>query len=214
MILQGKLKSRREEARSLKETALKRLSSSDYIKAKEEYRLALILDPRIISEVILDYERFLERDWSNIGVRLSLADLYLRTEDVSSALIELEEVLDISPKMVPVYNILGQILMSKGAIQETIELLERALREDLGSTALSEMLAGAYLERGNISKSITLYKEILGLDPADKKTLRILGDLYCRVGAPEEAAKMYVRLYEVDPGTFEEVIHKFEDLVE
>jgi len=209
-----KTRSRREDAQSMKRNARDRLLCGDYKKAKDEYRMAVLLDPRLFPDVILDYERALESADGNIPLRLSLADLYLRLSDVPSALIELEEILDISPKMESVYNVLGQILMSMGAVDETIELLERAHRHDLRSTALSEMLAGAYLEGGDVMKSIGLYEEILSRDPESKNTLRVLAELYFRVDRPLKSAETYARLFEVDPSTYGEVVHKFAMLTE
>jgi len=91
VIIRDKNRSRKTEALELKSSAQRKLFSGNYVRSKEEYRLALTLDPRIISEVILDYERILEKDSKNMSLRLSLADLYLRLGNVDSAMVELEE---------------------------------------------------------------------------------------------------------------------------
>ena len=212
MIARVKSGHRYNEARTLRLSARDKLSMGDYLKSRDDYKLAVMLEPAMLSDVLLDYERKLEGDGGNIALRLSLADLFLKFGDLDAALVELEEILDLAPDLESVYNILGRILMSRGAVNETIQLLERALKRGLRSTALSEILAGAYLESGNIDRSIKLYEELLELAPAEKKTLRILADLYARVSQNESSAKMYVNLYEADPGSYPEIVHKLESL--
>jgi len=214
MNAQAKSDTRGGESQGLRLSAQKKLLSGDFAKAKDSYRLAILLNPRLMSEVILDFEKMLEKDTHNISLRLSLADLYLKLGDAESAIIELEEILDIDPTIVSVYNLLGQILLGNKAVEEAVALLERALSYDIKDTSLTEMLAGAYLEQGNINRSISLYEEILLLSPKDKKTLRILGDLYARVGQARASAAMFLRLFEADQDTYDEVVHKLEALIE
>ncbi len=213
MIYEGAFAARERRAKEMKETAKGSLASGEYVRARDEYRIALLENPRIMPEIILDYERALESSEGDVGLRLSLADFYLKVGDAESLLMELEEILDINPKIPQIYNILGQILMKRGAIGETITLLERALKENIKDTSLTEMLAGAYLERGDISKSILLYEEILGRGGDNKKTLRVMGDLYGRVGKNLESASAYLKLFDADPSTYGEVVHKLSGLV-
>lgn len=186
----------------------KKLALKDYARAKESYRLAVLLNPRVKSDCILDFEKMLSVEGSNIALRLSLSDFYLKIGEVDSALTELEEILDIAPDMVPVYNLLGEILMGNGEISETINLLERALKHDVKDTSLTEMLAGAYLKRGDVLRSIALYEEVLAVSAKDKNILRTLGDLYSRAGDEARSALSYLKLFEVEPQTYEEVVNK------
>lgn len=211
--MQSKIGTRRSESDNLRASAKKKLEDGDYTGASDSYKMAVILNPRIRSDVILDWERMLEIN-DTTSLRLSLADFYLKLGDVEGAITELEEVLDIDPALTSVYNLLGRIFLRRGAVDEAVLLLERALSADLKDTSLTEMLAGAYLEQGNIKRSIGLYEEMLLVSPAGKKTLRVLGDLYARVGQKEAAAAMFLKLFETDPDAYDEVVHKFEGLME
>ena len=204
--------SNQKDAPSLKILGESLLFKGEYKEANEQYRLTLLYFPRLLPEVILDYERLFEYKPSNIAARLSLADLYLSLNDVDSAIIELEEVLEIAPESSTVYNILGSIYLKRDDIDRAIELLEAAAEAGIKETSLTEMLAGAYLEKENIEKAIALYEEMLLRGEKSKNTLRILGDLYTRQGRYDIAAERYFLLLKENEELADEVIHKLENL--
>lgn len=210
--IQGILAKNPRDVHALREFGRYHLSHGDYKSAKEKYRLVVLFSPRLLSEVILDYERLLEKEPNNIKARLSLADFYISLKDQKSAITELEEILEIKPECSEVYNVLGYIYLQREKIDEAIRLLEKAKIVGIKDISLTEMLALAYLEKEEIDKAISVYEELLESNPKNKKTLRILGELYSRVDKIDEASKKYISLFSEDPESGSEVSRRLKEL--
>lgn len=188
------------------------LSSGDYKEARIKFRLALLYNPRIASNVALLYESILDEDPDNINARLSLADLHLYLGEVEGAISELEEILEIASDRSDVYNILGRLYLKQGDIDSAISVIEAAFKSGVKSTGLTEMLAGAYIEKGRINDAISLYKGLVAMDANNRNYLRILGELQARVDLFEDAAKSFYSMLNADTSFLSEVIYKLEDL--
>ncbi|MCX5726218.1 MAG: tetratricopeptide repeat protein, partial [Candidatus Saganbacteria bacterium] len=210
--IQSKLIRNPKDAPSLLKLGNHLLSRGDFKGAKEKFKLAVLFSPRLLSQVILSYEKLLESEPENIKARLSLADFFISIKDQESAITELEEVLDIKPECSEVYNVLGYIYLEKGALNSAIALLEQAKDVGIKDISLSEMLAGAYLEGGKIEKAISVYEELLRSDRESKKTLRVLGDLYSRVKNFNKACENYVFLFHADQESGAEVSKLLKEL--
>ena len=189
------------------------LKEGYYKLAKNHYRQALSAYPRLLSEIVLDYEREIEGSPGKIGPRLSLAGLEISQGEIESAILELEESLEIDPRNVEAYNVLGKILVKLGRIDEAIALLERSLQSGIRDVALTEILAGAYLEKGRVAEAAKFYEEILEYRSGDKQTLRILGELYTRLENYDQAARYYEAMFSDDPEVSHEVIQRLEELL-
>lgn len=200
-------------ARALMAVAKHYLKEGQYKLAKNYFFQAFCLSPHFLPEIMLDYEAEIGRDQSKIGPRLSLAGFQIAHGELDMATLELEEALEASPKSVDVYNILGRIYIRQEKKDEAIALMEKSLREGVKDVALTEILAGAYLEKGMIKPAIGFYEEILNYKPADKQTLRILGELYSRIEEYNQAARMYQAMFSDDPEVSREVIQRLEELL-
>ncbi|MEE8638689.1 MAG: tetratricopeptide repeat protein [Candidatus Margulisiibacteriota bacterium] len=189
------------------------LKEGYYKLAKNHYNQAVCLCPHLLPEIFLDFELEIKRDPEKIGPRLSLAGFEITQGDIESSILELEESLQVSPKNVETYNVLGKIFVKLGRIDEAIALLERSQEEGVRDVSLTGILAGAYLEKGRIPEAIKFYEEILNYRPGDKQTLRILGELYARLENYNQAAQSYQAMFSDDPEVGREVIQRLEELL-
>ncbi len=189
------------------------LREGHYKLAKNHYREALQLCPRLFPEVMLDFEREIVLSPRKTGPRLSLAGIHIARGEIEPAILELEESLDVDPKNVEAYNLLGKIFVKLGRIDDAISLLERSLEEGVKEVALTEILAGAYLEKGRWQEAIRFYEEIRGYRPGDKQILRTLGELYTRTENYDQAALRYESMFSDDPEVSREVIQRLEALL-
>ena len=210
--LRQKLKNNPRDPQVLFELGRWFLAEGYYKDAKEQYYLAVFYDPHRFADVVLDYEKSIETDPSNLNLRLSLIDYYLSLGQIESAIIELEESLSLNGNHSELFNLLGSIYLKKGRYDDVIALLEQALRSETKDTALFEMLAGAYLEKERYEDATKLFEEVLKMDPANKKSLRTLSELYKRTGEHERSAECLQNMITDDPEVSREVILKLEEL--
>jgi tetratricopeptide (TPR) repeat protein len=188
------------------------LQNGDFKEARMRFRLALLFDPRLASKVALSYEGILDKDPDNVNARLSLADLHLYLGEVEGAISELQEILEIAPERSDIYNILGKLFIKQGDVDCTIEVIEAAVKAGVKDTGLTEMLAGAYIEKGRINDAISLYTGLVAIQPDNKNYLRILGELQTRVSLYDEAAGSFYSMLNSDTTLVPEVMLKLEDL--
>jgi len=198
---------------ALRKAAEYYLKEEDYRQAQLLYRQAVSLCPRLLPEVLLDYESVIEKNPEKLSPRFSLAWLMLALGERETALLELEEILEIFPQKVEIYNVLGKIYVKQGKIDEAIALLERARKEGVKDLALAEVLAAAYLEKGEMGKAVELYEQIRQQKAADKRILRILGELYFKVEDYRQAAYCFRDMFSEDPEVAQEVVRRLEDLL-
>jgi tetratricopeptide (TPR) repeat protein len=138
-----------QNPRALKGAARYYLREGCYKQSQKLYLQAVGLLPRLLPEIILDYEDEIAQDLEKIGPRLSLAG-FLVAEDIDGAVLELEELLELdtpSGRQVEAYNVLGRIYIKQEKIDAAIALLERSIEKGIKDVNLSETLAGAYLEK-------------------------------------------------------------------
>jgi tetratricopeptide (TPR) repeat protein len=189
------------------------LEKNQYLQAKNYFIQSVRLSPRLFAKAILAYEEEIGKAPGKIGPRFSLAAFYLAWGEIDGAMLELEEILEVSPKNVQAYNVMGKIFLRQGSIDEVIALLERSMRAGVEDASLTEILAGAYLEKGRVQDAITFYQKMLTFRPVDKQILRVLGDLYTRTENFNEAARRYQAMFSDDPEVGREVVQRLEGLL-
>lgn len=189
------------------------LAEGYYQQAKNHYVQALAISPHLFAEVIIDYENEINKELEKLGPRFSLAGFQLTQGDLDSAILEFEEIIEVNPKNVEAYNVLGKIYVKQGRHDDVIPLLERSVKEGIRDVNLIEILAGAYLEKGRVRDAIKFYEEVLALRPGNKQILRILGELYTRIEDYNQAAENFQAMFSDDPEVSREVIQRLEDLL-
>lgn len=189
------------------------LKEGHFKQAKDSYCQVMRVCPRLLAEILIDYEQVIAGQPKVIGPRLSLAGFKINQGELEPAIMDLEEASEVSPKNVEVYNVLGRIYLKLEKIDETIAVLERSMQEGIKDVSLTEILAGAYLEKGRIPDAIRFYDEILNHRPGDKHILRRLAELYTRVEDYNQAAKKYREMFSDDPEVSREIIQRLEGLL-
>lgn len=189
------------------------LAEGAYKQALTCFMQATLNNPHILPKILLDYETQIAQNPDKTGARLSLCGFLLSVENTDGALLELEELLELDPKNVEAYNVLGMIYVKREMIDEAIFLLEKSITEGVKDVRLSETLASAYLEKGRVQDAISFYEEILKQKPGDKQTLRILGELYARQENFNFAARRYEAMFSGDPEVGREVIQRLEEML-
>ncbi|MEA3493787.1 MAG: tetratricopeptide repeat protein [Candidatus Margulisiibacteriota bacterium] len=189
------------------------LSEGEYKRARDYYLQAEAFAPDYLPGIILEYEKAINRNEKDIGIRLSLASFKLSLGETDACVLELEEALEIDPKSVEVYNVLGRIYIKQERIDEVIELLERSVAYGVRDVALTEILANAYVEKGRLREAIKFYEELLSFQPGDKRTLRVLGELYSRIEEYNRAADFFQAMFSDDPEVAREVIQQLQGLL-
>lgn len=201
------------DPRALKSAAKYYLNEGYYRQAQNCYVQALSFGPRLLSEILLDYEEKISSEPEKIGSRLSLAGFLLCAGETDGAILELEAILEDNPQNIEGYNALGRIYIKQDKIDEAIALLEKSITIGIKDVCLTETLAGAYLGKGMLEEAVKFYEEILVQKPSDKQTLRILGDLYSRQENYVESARRWAALFSDDPEVVREVIQRLEELL-
>jgi tetratricopeptide (TPR) repeat protein len=211
--IRKKLNENPNDALALRGAAKYYLGEGNYKQSQTTYLASFESLPRLLPEILLDYEEKIGADRQKIGPRLSLVGLLLSIGSVEEAITELEEILEDNPQNVEGYNLLGRIYIKQGRTDEAIALLERSIAAGVRDVNLTETLAAAYLEKGRTNEAIRFYEEILSQKPGDKQTLRILGELYTRIEDYNRAAKSYSAMFSDDPEVVREVIGRLEELL-
>ncbi|MFA4967058.1 MAG: tetratricopeptide repeat protein [Candidatus Margulisiibacteriota bacterium] len=186
------------------------LNDGCYKQAREEYALASYFNPRLISNILMDYENVLNKDSNNLQARLSVISLLLSWDFINQAALELEELLDLFPENIAAFNILGKIYIKQERLDDALSLLLKAINCGIKDTQISEMLASVYLEKGLYKEAISFFEDL----PKNKNTLRTLAELYSRVRDYERSAEKYFEMFQSDPEVSFEVIRKLEELQE
>ncbi|MFC1496116.1 tetratricopeptide repeat protein [Candidatus Margulisiibacteriota bacterium] len=211
--LKAKIKKQPRDAITLRKLGQHYLKNRAYKRAFEEYRLSINFNPRLTSEIMLDHERLLAKDSKQINLRLSLISFLINNHEVDTAILELEELIEIDPTNSSVYNMLGRIYIQLNEIDKALTLLEQAQTLGVKNIGISQMLAGVYLEKGRHKDAIKFYNELLTHSPNDKNVIRTLGELYTRIDEIDYAAESYNQLFLHDPEAKNEVQKKLEELL-
>ena len=201
------------DARALRAAARYYLEEGSYKQAQNCYAQAVNNDPRIFPGVRLDYEARIEAQPEKTGPRLSLAGFLLAVDEEDSALLEIEELLELEPKNVEAYNVLGRIYVKRDRIDEAITLLERSIAEGVRDVSLTEILAAAYLGKGPDRRGGQVLRRDRRpetgrqADAADiRRTLHAAGEL-------QPGRALIPEMFSDDPEVVREVIQRLEDLL-
>ena len=188
------------------------LKDGNYKESLKYFQLSALFSPRIVPDILVDFEEYITDNISNIQARMALVDFFILQGDIDSAILELEELVEISPETADIYNKFGRLYLKIGKVDGAISLLEKALETGKLDENLLESLAGAYIEKERYSDAVNLYEKIVSLKPSSKRALRALGELYVRLTNHESAALRYAQMLNDDPEVISEVTEKLEEL--
>ncbi|MGE4232802.1 MAG: tetratricopeptide repeat protein [Bacteriovoracia bacterium] len=181
-------------------------------KAIEEYKLALVYDPksavirtRLASEyvkrglltfAIQECKTALEIDPKHVDARLLLAGLYASTKLISEALKNYDEVLKLDPSNNEAYVFKGSLLLEEGREKEAADVLNKLVKKDPEYPLGFYYLARVYQKMEKYEKAIENYEKALDIRPSFSQAGLSLGLLYEELRKTDKAISAYIRTYE------------------
>jgi tetratricopeptide (TPR) repeat protein len=146
------------------------------------------------------------------GTLFTLADIYADTGRASDAERVLRQVITLEPANAGALNYLGYLLATRGdRLDEAVELVQRALRQEPDNGAYLDSLGWAYFKKGNLDEAEKYLAAAAAQLPKNSEIQDHLGDLYARKGRLAEAVAAWTRALEgdgqdVDKGAIEKKI--------
>lgn len=180
-------------------------------KAIEEFKLALIYDPKsallharlaseyskkgMFSSAMEHCKQALQLDPKFRDARMMLAGLYSTTHNAEGALEEYRHVLQDFPTYEDAAIYYTQVLIENGRAEEGIQSL-REFQEINNESALSYYYLGrAEQSLKHTQESIEAYQKSISIKPNYTQAIFALGFLYEEKGMTEEAIKLYKNYY-------------------
>lgn len=168
--------------------------SGDFLKAIEEYKKAIQLDPQSSS------------------LYIELANAYLRHRRVRDAIQEAENAVKVNPDSLEAHKLLGSIYFQIIKSEEpqrspaSSDYLKKAIQEYLIITRLDSSdtnslitLGLLYRYDGQAEKATETVKKVLELAPSNEMGLTTLAQIYSEQGNPQEAINVFKRALEINP---------------
>jgi tetratricopeptide (TPR) repeat protein len=124
---------------------------------------------------------------------LILATDFLKTGDRSSAKALLEDAKRLGDVPATWSVRFAELLVKEGLVAEGIDVLERARKADASSYELAFALGGAYLMKGDPTRSLEAYDLALGLKPASVTALRQAAAVAEKQGELERSLSYWMR---------------------
>jgi Tfp pilus assembly protein PilF len=157
---------------------------------------------------------YLEANPEDYRTRELLADTYMQTGLSAAAETEFRKVLGSRKGYVPAIVGLGYIAANRGETEEAEKLFLVAL--DLDSTNVDAMhrLGYIYLERNDITRAISLFREVIKHEPLVANHYDSLGDAYMKAELYEKAEEAYQMAVGLDSkaGHAKEMLKKLEKM--
>ena len=116
-----------------------------------------------IQKAICEYRKMMTDDSSNIRIRLRLADLYVRSNNVNRAIRE--------------YMHAAREYEAQDLIDRAISLYKIILRLDPAMAEVYHHLADLYRSQGLLGNARSLYRRIIELDPQDQIAYRAMHEI-------------------------------------
>jgi superkiller protein 3 len=143
--------------------------TGDYVKAEQEYRQALKLDPKsAIAE-------------SNLGVILG------EVGRLDEAIATLQRALELDPKNAVAHYVLAEALIKKGHVDEALSQARTAVKLSPAEAAAYRALAHAALARGDASLAVEASNSAVKLDSDNSVSHEYLGQALFSIGDLESA---------------------------
>lgn len=185
----------------------------EYAKAILEYQDALSYheDPAIYHALAKDYlhlgkhalaarmaEKSVEAVPENTSYRETLADVYVAAFEVDKAVAQYETIVQLDSNSVKAWYNLARLYQSNKPLK-ALELYRSITDRFGGNWDVYLQIAEIYSNLGDEDKAAEAYKEMLSIDPANRRLKMILAVTYSRSGNYDEALRLYDELLELNP---------------
>jgi len=187
-------------------------SNASFLKASKTLERIIEIDINSAPDIILQFENKLKEDKYNRELLLSLVDLHMSEGVISEALEELSLLLDLDPHDQRVLDKIFSIVhkYKKGPV---IPVLEKAVKLNVENSSLLEVLAGIYLDKGDLQKAILLYESSVTVDEKNLSSWLVLAELYAEHENIEKSHEAFKKVIELSTN-FESLIVKLNNTVD
>ena len=132
------------------------------------------------------YAKVAELEPDNLKTRLKLADLYLKDNQINLALGE--------------YQVIGSELAKKGMLEESLQVLNKALGLDPSNTEILRSVAKTHAEMGKAEEGLRFVHEKLQASGGnDPQLLVVMGEVYQAAGQNDQAQAAFERAAQAAP---------------
>ena len=117
-----------------------------------------------------------------------------------NAIAALSNLVQSFPDFALVHNDLGVLYYQSGDKEQALEHDEHAAGLERGYGRLKKNLADFYyVEQGRVEDALTIYVDLLAINPEDVETLQITGHICVALRKFEDAKVFYNRVLEIEP---------------
>lgn len=159
-----------------------------------------------------NFEHKLIDDTENQLVIFELSKYLFFLGKLQEAEEELRDLLEMGSQDLEVYNLLISVLSKKDNNQELIEIYEAAYT-NVKDDDIVDGLINTYIETQQYEKAISVYNSYLEHSERTPTKIKILAELYTYNEQYVESAKTYMMLLSRDKNWADEVIKRFEELL-
>lgn len=185
----------------------------EHAKAILEYQDALRYheDPAIYHALAKDYlllgkhalaaqmgEKSVEGSPDNISLRETLADVYVAAFEIDKAVAQYERIVQQDSNSINGWYNLARLHQSKKPLR-ALEIYQSIIRRFGADWDVYLQIAEIYSNLGKYDKSAEAIKEMVSIDPSNRRLKMTLADAYNRAGNYDEALRLYDELLELNP---------------
>ena len=128
----------------------------------------------------------------------------MNSEQPEQVIGELEKMLHSYPDFALAHNDLGVLYYQSGAKEKALNHYEQAARlEPINVTYKKNLADFYYVEQGRVEDALTIYVDLLTINPEDIETLLITGHICVALQKFEDAKVFYNRILEIEPWNLE-----------
>jgi len=135
-------------------------------------------------------------------VKFFLGLCYLSTNELSKALMHLEEALSLGPKaedIASIYSYMGVCLKDLGQYREAITVLQKGEAHDDERTDIHNLMGFCHFKLKEHERAIECFQKVLRLDPSSAIDYANIASNYRDMGDREKAVHYYQVALELDP---------------
>jgi tetratricopeptide (TPR) repeat protein len=156
-----------------------------------------------LADAIIEYKRALNFDYNSASLHLRLASVYIKNNNLDSAIRELNLTAKYNPEAIESYGLLTIVysLQKKYdlATKEYEKFLRLATKLDPQNIQLYKDLGQVYLEQNNLEAAEKTYRLILELQPKEATGHLFLGTVYEKQGKTNEAIGEFTKTIGLNP---------------
>ncbi|MDD5455859.1 MAG: hypothetical protein PHV30_02365 [Candidatus Margulisbacteria bacterium] len=178
-----------EDYHSLRKTGDYLFKQKKYNQATQNYYKKIIrLWPKYLPDLLLQFEKTILEDDSNVEIKTSLAELHSAEQSLDEAIDEYEDIIEQDPFNIGHYKQLSQLYLKTRNYERVIGVLHAPYLLKIYDEEMANMLAVAYIEFDKIKEAINVYLDLIEINGSKESYLRTLSDLYFRNDDYMEAA--------------------------